>query len=261
VAASTTARREDATVPVSYFLAASPHVPLAVVRGREITEAVPSAVRGKSCGKKSRWATRGSSWLALDAWGQSLGKATVEEIEDYDVTGCAEVYFAPKFDRGTGGMLFVSGDSAWKPAASLKWAPPPQPWGKLQNLIESTFAGVPKRKLPDPCTEPKEATRFFKFHGASGDERKLAVSGRDGGYVIARWENGGWTSEHVQRTPAKKPMCFRPVSVFDMNGDGEPEITLRFAEGEGETWGDFVLSRSANATWSLVADSPGGSTR
>ncbi len=52
--------------------------------------------------------------------------------------------------------------------------------------------------------------------------------------------------------------CFRPVAVFDMNGDGKPELVMRSSGGDG--WQDFVLEESESGTWHDAAISRGGST-
>src|SRR5277367_2369432 len=54
----------------SYWLAADPHVPLAVVEGKAIRSV---GQRGKECGSTGRWATPHSRWHAVDAWGQTSG--------------------------------------------------------------------------------------------------------------------------------------------------------------------------------------------
>jgi hypothetical protein len=87
-----------------------------------------------------------------------------------------------------------------------------------------------------------------------GPATHLAVFGGAGGYLIARpgarWQSV--TEEHSM------PGCFRPVAVFDMNGDGVPEIVMRFSGGDG--WNEFVLSADASGAWRVVASSNGGST-
>jgi hypothetical protein len=63
------------------------------------------------------------------------------------------------------------------------------------------------------------------------------------------------TTIDVPQRTAYSGECFRPLAVFDMTGDGVPEIVLR-ASG----WNDVVLQREPDDTWSIVASSPGGST-
>ena len=238
--------------PSSYFLAANPHVPLAVVREGVVRSAVSPADRGKVCGSRQRWAAEGSTWYALDGWGQRAGIATVEVVEDFDVTACGEVYFAPKFDRNTNTTVFVSTDSAYVPAASVEWKPQPSTRSTFQALL-SKLAG-PRRKLPYVCSEVATSTRYFDYAGG-----KLAVGGVDGGLLIASFDGTAWTPERSETT-SPLPTCFRPVAVFDLNGDARPEIVLREVFGDGESWRDVVLARDGAGHWSRAAVSPGGAT-
>lgn len=239
--------------PSSFFLAANPHVPLAVVRAGQVAPAVHRASFGTSCGDKRRWASEGTSWNALDAWGKIVGTATVEVIEEYDVTQCGEVYFAPKFDR-TNTMLFVSADSAYVAKTSLEWAAPGTVQWKFRAAL-SAQASHKKRKLPYTCSELQTPTRFFR-----AGEAKLAVGGGDGVMLIAAFDGKDWNSERVEHGPAETASCYRPVSVLDMNGDGRPEVVIREVFGDGETWRDVVYTRDASGRWLLVALSPGGGT-
>ena len=50
---------------------------------------------------------------------------------------------------------------------------------------------------------------------------------------------------------------YTPVAVFDMNGDGIPEIVIRASDGP--TYADRVLALDpATMTWAEAAESPGG---
>src|SRR5688572_25249513 len=79
--------------PSSFFLSGDPHVPLAVIVGGRVQEAVSPRVRNRWCGAKSRWRRVGTRWNALDKWGQVGATRTVTAKDDYDVTGCAELAF------------------------------------------------------------------------------------------------------------------------------------------------------------------------
>lgn len=241
----------------SFFLAADPHVPLAVVHRGGIRSAVGAESRGQSCGKRARWGAVGSTWNALDAWGQFVGTATVQFVDEYDVTKCAEVVFAPKFHRHSGRYLFVSTDSAYQPAASLQWQVPPLPRAAFEKLLDETLRGETQKRQSDRCTELPARSRYFKV-----GEQRLAVGGGEGGYVIAAYTGKRWATESRQLKPAEAKdlsACYRPVSVLDLNGDGSPEIVMRYFESD--SWGDVVLSRDPKSgKWTVVADSPGGGT-
>ena len=243
----------------SYFLAANPHVPLATVQDGTIGPAVAPEARGKSCGSKRRWGTPGTSWRVLDAWGQVKTSATVKVADFYDVTGCAEVYFAPNVEKNVG-SVFVSADSAYVAPASAHWAAPRSARSSFQTVLERVTTGFSQDALPGTCAEITESTRYFRYDDDRGVEQRLAVGGGAGGYVIAELGVHSWKVAHTERATKKEPVCYRPVAVFDMNGDGTPEIVMRFVEFTGEWWGDLVLARNKAGKWAQVAMSPGGSS-
>lgn len=84
------------------------------------------------------------------------------------------------------------------------------------------------------------------------------------GYVIARVDPSartGWSVVASERTGDKGPfssLCYRPISIFDMNGDGLPEVILRWSEGPA--WSDIILGLGEKGRFELIASSPGGST-
>ena len=239
----------------SYFLAGDPHVPLAVVRGARIGD---GSFSGKHCGARHRWKTLGSRWRALDAWGQPIGVYTATSKDDYDATGCAELSFSPAL-RDDLSHVLVSVDSAWRAPASAAWAAPPSKRATLAALAAARIADgqVPKNLVWSQCSSIPERARFFHVPGR-GD---WAIATSNTGWLVARDDAHGWSVRSIDR-PATNPhypsKCFRPVAVFDMNGDGVPEIVLRFSGGDG--WQDMVMSLGADDRWSIVSVSPGGST-
>ncbi len=249
------ARADASPAPASYFLAGNPHVPLAVVKGGVIASAVRPDERGKTCGPRTRWSTARSRWRAIDAWGSVVGTYTLRAGERYDVTGCWEVSFAspPPHDRT---LLFVSEDSAWSPSASLEWKPSAGERAAFAGMLARIGHGHSQTGLPETLSEVKTETRFFEDSGT-----KMAIGGKCGGWIVASLANGAWSVVSQERSSkTENRLCYRPLAVFDMNGDGAPEIVLRFTEGDGEWWGESVLERGANGRWSEVAGSPGGST-
>lgn len=243
---------------VSLFLGADPHVPLAVVTRGRVRYAVTAEARGRSCGDPARWARVGSRWHTLDEWGQIVGTKVVAAREDppYDVTACRELTLAPH-DARDSARVFVSIDSVWVVPPSAAWSP--------SAPLRASFDGVVAKEIPDTTIAPSNVpsqcasivgrTRYFDAAGSH-----YAVGTTNAGYVIARQDRAAWTVVHLQRSrPSKSDtVCYRPLSIFDMNGDGSPEVVLRMSEGS--SWGDFVLSLDSNGRWVEVAASPGGST-
>jgi len=244
----------------AYFLAADPHVPLVVVRDGRVRQAVPDAARGHACGSPRRWATVGSRWHALDAWGQITATRTVAAKDDYDVTGCAELALSPKRKDDLVSIL-VSADSDWSPAPSVQWAAGPAARASFEALFARLMPGrMAAKELPPQCAAIADRFRYFDVPGSGAGAGHWAVGASDGGYVVASFARGAWSVSLSERQRGKGlfATCHRPVAVFDMNGDGRPEIVLRYAEPT--SWSDFVLELGPAGRWREVATSPGGST-
>ncbi len=229
-------------------------MPLAVVTGARIGD---SAFSDHRCGAKSRWKRLGSRWTALDAWGVPLGVHAATSKDDYDATGCAELSFSPEL-RDDLSHVFVSVDSAWRPGASAAWAAPPAKKRALLALATATIpdARVPRDHVWSQCTSVPTRERFFHVPG-HGD---WAVATSNTGWLVARDDASGWTVRTRDRVGQAgfDAGCFRPLAIFDMNGDGVPEIVMRYSGGDG--WDDFVLELGPGDQWRLVSASNGGST-
>src|SRR5438552_2741379 len=92
---------------------------------------------------------------------------------------------------------------------------------------------------------------------AAGERYGVATSNI--GYLVARLDGHSWTPVLSRSEPRKRPpyfTCYRPISIFDMNQDGTPEVVL--FQSMGESWGDLVLGRGRDGNWTVVAISPGG---
>jgi hypothetical protein len=236
----------------SFFLAGDPHVPLAVVKDGQIGDKTFS---NKGCGAPNRWKKIGSRWRALDAWGQPLGVFTASSKDDYYAFGCAELSFSPKLPNDLT-HVFVSIDSAWTAAPSVEWAPPAARRSAFTALANRSLFDANVSLVWDQCKSIPERARFFHVPGR-GD---WAIATSNTGWMVARDDKQGWSVLNQERpkTTAESPQCFRPVAVFDMNGDGIPEIVLRFSGGDG--WQDLVLAIDEDNHWKVVSSSPGGST-
>ncbi|HEY1960424.1 MAG TPA: hypothetical protein VGH28_32660 [Polyangiaceae bacterium] len=236
----------------SYFLAGDPHVPLAVVRGGRIGD---REIATRRCGSSARWKTIGSRWTALDAWGQPIGTFTATAKDDYDVTGCAELAMAPSLANDLTHVL-VSVDSAWRPSASAAWTPPAPKRATLAWIARSTIDDTGVTYVWEQCKSISERTRFFHVPGR-GD---WAVATSNAGWLVARDDARGWNVRSHDRVKPTRfaSRCFRPVAIFDMNGDGVPEIVMRASGGDG--WNDFVLALGPDDQWRVVSSSNGGST-
>jgi len=240
------------------------HVPLAVVRNGQVSDAVPRAAkwpaqRPRDCGPRGRWAVLGSQWHALDGWGQIIGTAVVRERRVYDVTRCAELTLSLSTGGAVdGGTLFVSQDSAWRPSSSPAFSPPAAVKDAFEAMVDQTIGDrrAGRAALHPQCAAIKDRVRFFA--GPAGE--RYAVGTSNVGYVVARLDGERWTpvATRIERYGAhpEAVTCYRPVATFDMNQDGVPEVVLR-QSAAGEAWGDLVLGRGRDGRWTVVAISPG----
>jgi hypothetical protein len=251
----------------SYWLAADPHVPLATVEGKAIHSV---GKRGKECGAASRWALPKSRWNAVDAWGRTTGVFEVAGSETFDLTGCNEVSFAPRSGKpGVG--LFVSADSPYTPGESASYTPSNLEKKRFEHFL-GTMEGswvnqrplgklVPwgKRTAFFQVTLPKNPTLEGRVDGAGKpieQPKHWAVAGGPILVVAYLGQKGQWKAASV-KAPLGLADSYTPIAVFDMNGDGLPEIVVRVTDGP--SFADKVLSLDpATMSWEAAAESPGG---
>ena len=234
------------------------HVPLAVVRGADVLDAVPRGRVGgrpRYCGARTRWAAIGSRWRALDEWGQVLAMRSVSRRSFYDVTGCAELTLSQE-DESNRLTLYVSEDSAWRPSPSPAWTPPASIQASFEALARATIddGNAGRRAVQRECTGMSRTTAFF----ASAAGKRYGVATSNVGFLVATLDGQSWApviSKADLRRRAPFYTCYRPVSVFDMNGDGTPEVVL--FHSMGESWGDVVVGMGSDGAWRIVAISPG----
>jgi hypothetical protein len=251
----------------SFWMAADPHVPLAVVNGVAIRSV---GKRGAECGSGERWAKPASHWRSVDAWGQIAGVYEVDSSETFDVTGCREVSLANVSGKpGVG--LFVSADSGYAPGASASYAASPAEKKRFEHFLgamEQSWVNqkplgkaVPwgKRTLFFQLTPPKNAAVEGRVDGAGHPlvrPTRWAVAGGPMLVVAYEGEKGHWKAASVN-APLGLADSYTPIAVFDMNGDGIPEIVVR--ANDGPSFADRVLALNPKTmTWEEAAESPGG---
>lgn len=250
----------------SFWLAANPHVPLAIVHGKEIRSV---GKRGKDCGEADRWARPKSGWRAVDAWGQFTGTFEVAHTEFYDVTRCEELSLVPRVGkRGVG--LFVSRDSNYKPHEPVAYEPTAGETERFDHFLSTVeTAWLNGRPFGKPVPFAKR-TMFFQFPlpkevaaqriDGTGtplhQPRFWAVAGGPILVVAYLGEHGHWKAATVKR-PLGLTDSYSPEAVFDMNNDGVPEIVYQSSDGPG--FADNVLALNPAAmTWEDAAESVGG---
>jgi hypothetical protein len=251
----------------SYWLAADPHVPLAAVEGKAIRSI---GKRGKDCGEAARWASPKSRWHAVDAYGRPTGLFELAGSETFDLTACHEVSFTARAGKpGVG--LFVSEDSGYSPAESAAFspsAPEKRHFERFLGAMESSWVNqkplgkaVPwaKRTLFFQFAPPRDPGLEGRVDGAGKPlerPRRWAVVGGPILVVAYLGEHDHWKATTV-KLPLGLADSYTPVAVFDMNGDGIPEIVVRASDGP--TFAERVLGLDPETmTWSEAAQSPGG---
>jgi len=253
----------------SYWLAADPHVPLAVVDGREIRGV---GKKGKDCGTANRWARPKSHWRAVAADGSLAGVFEVKGAELYDLTRCREVAFTRSSgDAGSG--LFVSADSGYKPPEKGAMVKPSaaekKRFERFLNAVEATWVDhkplgkyVPwgQRTMFFEVSLPKDPRWEGRVDGAGKPverPRRWAVSGGAVLTVAYLGQHGQWHAATIKR-PLGLADSYVPVAVFDMNGDGVPEIVYR--AHDGASFADAVMTLDPGTMrWDDAAESVGSS--
>jgi hypothetical protein len=119
------------------------------------------------------------------------------------------------------------------------------PWGKRTMFFQvSAPAGSSWEGRVDGSGKPISRPRHWVVAG--GPILVVAYQG----------QNGHWKAASV-KAPLGLSDSYTPVAVFDMNGDGVPEIVYR--SNDGPNFADRVLSLSPESlVWEDAAESPGG---
>jgi hypothetical protein len=206
----------------------------------------------------------------VDAWGRLTGLFEVAGSEPFDVTACHEVSFSGRGGRAGVG-LFVSDDSGYTPGESVAYVPSlteKKRFDRFVGAMESSWVNqkplgqaVPagKRSFYFQFSLPKDPSWEGRRDGAGQPverPQRWAVAGGPILVVAYLGDKGHWKAAKVL-SPLGLADSYTPVAVFDMNGDGIPEIVVR--ESDGPTFADKVLSLDPGALrWEEAAESPGG---
>ena len=197
-------------------------------------------------GACTRWAARRHHWVALDAWGQIAGTHRRIGAEAYDVTECYEM--RTEAIRGDDGVGLL---------ASIGYEPGPRfellPSDEQRRAFDAWVA-----ELDDVWPPHAEAQREPMFFRGTDDGLTAVVGGRV--LAVAAWVDEAWTLRHIETQYASEPWCgqpYRPLAVFDLEGDGAAEIVFR--ESECAAWDDAVLT-PGGSIWTRATTSVGGAT-
>jgi flagellar motor protein MotB len=260
-AKSDSSKTDGPKADASYFLGSVPHVPLVVVRGSSFAA---TSTKHHPCGDPKRWANKGSRWKALDAWGQLAGEVEVASSELYDVTTCNELSLRT-VSGSEGAKVYVSADSPFTPSKSAEATPTKEERDALEAMARAVNEQwLDKDELAASQKAPVSA-RFFSMpeHQSDGTTKPVLWAVVDGfALMTAHRVDGRWTMM-TMKGPRRDsgqavPDRYRVRSIFDMNGDGRPEIVLHFDGLDG--FEDVVLSFDGSNDFCEVSDSRGGST-
>ncbi|HEY5957397.1 MAG TPA: hypothetical protein VIV60_12615 [Polyangiaceae bacterium] len=248
------------------WIGAAPSTPLAIVRQHKVVSA------GVSCCAK--WRNRAGAWKEVDRYGTVVGEAELRAHERYDVTGCWEFEFARKplkvDNPGEGANLWFQG--TWTPPARVGFTPTPAECKALSASLSKLEALVVPTPSAPCTTEPtklsERPTIFFKIAYFLGSEQPtllpFAVTGGPVLTLARLQKNGVWVMSNIVTTGASDRCgrdVYQPRAVFDMNGDGRPELVIH--RDFGDSSDDIVLSLHptlVDGEWTTVATGVHGAT-
>jgi hypothetical protein len=208
----------------------------------------------------------------VDAAGQVVGHFRVAGGAGYDVTRCFELELEP-VEGMDGAGIYASSEGAWVPSDSVLWEPnEPQraAWtdfvAEVERVATTPLPVAPRFEDDEPLPPLEQRTLFFRcpsYDAAGHDSSTPAAVAGGRVLVIARLgETGTWTLDYLDNELAQVDygprFAYRPLAVFDMDGDGVPEVIFHW--NEGPSWGQTVLQRNDRGRWSEAAESIGGAT-
>jgi hypothetical protein len=238
------------------FVASEPRVPLASVsRAKDGMSIRSVGLRGSTCGPSSKWAKRGSKWIALDAYGQAIGTALVSGFDTNSETKCRELQFGRKSGK-LGEGIYVSADSNWAAGKSFEWSPSDTERASFDAFVHTMETHFTREGADG--TKAHSRALFFSTGGTATDKRdkgdgKRAHRAVVGGslLIVARLDSDKvWRIERLIPPGKESSSEFTPVGVLDMDKDGDAEIVYHASNG----WeaGDAVMSQVTTG-WKDVA--------
>jgi hypothetical protein len=233
------------------LIGSEPSTPFATIKKGKLESA------GEAC--CAQWARRGAKYKTLDPYGQTVGDAEIDGGEGYDVTQCYELSFSVK--KGKPGVgLYIDPD--FVAPKSAVWLPSDVEKSSLMKVVASLeHAMVPSASYP--CDATAKALPFGErvlyFHA---DGARWAVAGGPLLTIARMQDDGRWIVVDTQgSTNTCMQRAYQPRAVFDINGDGRPEIF--FHSDFGDCFGDVAFGLDGLpgvAKWVEVAAAVHGST-
>ncbi len=259
------AKKKKKALSEALFVASEPRVPLATVtQARDGMSIRSVGLKGSTCGPSSKWAKRGSKWIALDAYGQPIGTALVSGFDTNGETKCRELQFGRKSGK-LGEGIYVSADSNWAASKSFEWSPDDAEKKSFDAFVHTMETHFTK----DGADDAKAHSRalFFTTHDADAksenkparqEEQEKPTNKRThravvGGnlLIVARLDSDKvWRIERLIPPGKESSSEFTPVGVLDMDKDGDAEIVYHASNG----WeaGDAVMTQAPTG-WKDVA--------
>lgn len=194
--------------------------PIAQVRGGIVRRARCAGWRGGE---------PGTTWTAVDFWGQPVGTSEVASAGAYDLTGCREVTFRVKNGRAGSGVHVLG----LTPTPSFACGPQTRRAALTASLRAAANASA-KARVDLFCT---------------GAVVRGVVTGTS--VAIAHFDRGAWIMDVVPQAGRAKTT---PRLIADMNHDGAPEILVRHEDVD--TYHDEIWSLGRHG-WRIVLATPG----
>ena len=207
------------------------------------------------------WGRLGERYRAVDAWGKVVGQAEVKQPASPDPDLGACFYPGLSVTSGRAGALYVSQGETWKEPASAEWTPSAAERASFDKFAVEAEESAPTTMQNVSARHRHRAPVFFK--DAAGGHFGV-LGGR--ALLVARLEAqegaaaGTWKLVHLgtKATVNSIDDPYKVIAVFDLNGDGNPEIVFDWQSIDDN--GQGVLQSEAGGAWRVVARSDYGTT-